>query len=733
MSMRRVAPVPYARRVSVVGLTLLLLACPAAPPAAAPPTADVVVSGARTTTTTATTTTTTVAPRTHTTTGAGDQAGDALPPYVLTGDLEELRVRGALRFLVPDLDEFLPRGYDPFREELQLARDLAARLGLRAVFVPVADGDALLPALTAGHGDVVVASLTITPERLEQVAFTRPLRFVKQLLVAHVADTSVRSPADLAGKAVTVRPSSAHARALSKLAIAGLEITPAPEDEDTLDLLSRVARREIAYTVADSDVVEAARGYESDLQPVLELSDRDAIAWAVRKTSPELKRVLDEVLVESALTSHRVQPYRADLPALREKRVLRVITRNAASCFFLHRGEPMGFEYELVRELARQLDLRLEVVIAPSREALWTYLEEGKGDLIAAGLTITEDRQARVDFSVPYLRVAELLVVPASDTTTGSLDDLRGRVVSVRRSSSYYQTLSARRAELDLQLEALPETQETEEILRRVGRGELAATVADSNIVALEQSSSDTLRVVAPLGEPVPLAWALRKDQPELRRAVDAYLRRIDRGTFYNMTVSKYFRPSPRSARPALSARRGQLSPYDRLVQKHAATYELDWRLITAQMYQESRFDPHAKSWVGARGLMQIMPTTARELGARDVLDPDQGIEAGTRLLARYARQFALPHIREKDRLRFALAAYNCGPGHVHDARRLARDLGLDANRWFGGVEKAMALLAEPRYARRARHGYCRCAEPIKYVSEIQTRYDGYTALVGVR
>ena len=732
MSMRRVAPVLRTPRVSVVGLTLLLLACPAAPPAAAPSGADVTTSRTRTTTTTTTTTTATVAaPSTHT--GAEDQASDAAPPYVLTGDLEALRVRGALRFLVPDLDDFLPRGYDPFREELQLARDLAARLGLRAVFVPVAEADALLPALNAGRGDVVVASLTITPERLEQVAFTRPLRFVKQLLVAHATDKTVRSPADLAGKAVTVRPSSAHARALSRLAIAGLEITPAPEDEDSLDLLSRVARREVAYTVADSDVVEAALGYEADLAPVLELTDRDAIAWAVRKTSPELKRVLDELLVESALTSHRVQPYRADLPTLRSKKVLRVITRNAASCFFLHRGEPLGFEYELVRELARELGLRLEVVVAPSREDLWTYLEDGKGDLIAAGLTITEARQARVDFSVPYLRVAELLVVPAADTTTRSLDDLRGRVVSVRRSSSYYQTLSARRAELALQLEELPETQETEEILRRVGRGELAATVADSSIVALEQSSSDGLRVVAALGEPVPLGWALRKDQPELRRAVDTFLRRIDRGTFYNMTVSKYFRPSKRPPRHDPSSRRGQLSPYDRLVQKHAATYELDWRLITAQMYQESRFDPHAKSWVGARGLMQIMPTTARELGARDVVDPDQGIEAGTRLLARYARQFALPHIREKDRLRFALAAYNCGPGHVHDARRLARDLGLDANRWFGGVEKAMALLAEPRYARQARHGYCRCAEPIKYVSEIQTRYDGYTALVGAR
>jgi membrane-bound lytic murein transglycosylase F len=160
--------------------------------------------------------------------------------------------------------------------------------------------------------------------------------------------------------------------------------------------------------------------------------------------------------------------------------------------------------------------------------------------------------------------------------------------------------------------------------------------------------------------------------------------------------------------------------------------YEFDWRLVTSQMYQESRFDPGVRSWAGALGLMQVMPRTARELGVGDVRQAEQGIHAGVKLLARYAAMYQDPEIGEQDRLRFTLAAYNCGPGHVADGRRVAADLKLDPNRWFGNVEKAMPLLARPRFARAVRYGYCRCGEPVKYVSEIQGRYESYSKLIAL-
>ena len=149
-------------------------------------------------------------------------------------------------------------------------------------------------------------------------------------------------------------------------------------------------------------------------------------------------------------------------------------------------------------------------------------------------------------------------------------------------------------------------------------------------------------------------------------------------------------------------------------------------------MYQESRFDPNVTSWVGAKGLMQVMPRRAQELKVADVVQPDTGILAGTKLMARYSALFNNPEIKAKDRIRFALASYNCGSGHVYDARQLAKERGLDPNKWFGNVEKA-ALLSKREIARKVRYGYCRCEEPVKYVSQIQSRYDIYVKLVPLR
>jgi membrane-bound lytic murein transglycosylase F len=412
-----------------------------------------------------------------------------------------------------------------------------------------------------------------------------------------------------------------------------------------------------------------------------------------------------------------------------------VLTRNSSTTYFLHRGEELGFEYELVREFARSLGVRLELVIPPSREALADYLRQGKGDLIAAGLAITPERAREFAFTAPYNRVSELLVVSAKDRGTRSLADLRGRKIGVRRSSSYYQALAPLQGRHGFELEAVSEDEETEDILEAVAEGKLAATVADSNIVDVELTYSDAIRGAGPIGEPRDIAWMLRKDQPKLREAADRFIRRIYRSTFYNMTKAKYF-SNERQMRTAASEERsdkvGALSPYDPLVKKYATMYELDWRLVTAQMYQESRFDPTVRSWAGALGLMQVMPRTARELGIEDVRQPGSGIHAGVKLLARYGAMYREPEIGEQDRLRFTLAAYNCGPGHVADGRRLAADLKLDPNRWFGHVEKAMPLLAKPRFARTARYGYCRCGEPVKYVSEIQRRYESYSNLISL-
>jgi membrane-bound lytic murein transglycosylase F len=174
---------------------------------------------------------------------------------------------------------------------------------------------------------------------------------------------------------------------------------------------------------------------------------------------------------------------------------------------------------------------------------------------------------------------------------------------------------------------------------------------------------------------------------------------------------------------------RGGVSEYDPIFQKFAPRYGFDWRLTAAQAYQESRFDARAKSREGAVGLLQILPRTAKSLGFTSLTDPEECTHAGIAFLSALMGQLE-PDLALQQRLRFALAAYNVGFGHLSDARRLADEHGLDKNRWFGNVEKAMLELQKPIYYRRARYGYARGSEPVKYVSEIQTRYEQYLTLV---
>ena len=222
--------------------------------------------------------------------------------------------------------------------------------------------------------------------------------------------------------------------------------------------------------------------------------------------------------------------------------------------------------------------------------------------------------------------------------------------------------------------------------------------------------------------------WAVNKQNKELLAAIDAFFDKEYRGVFYNITYKKYFKNKRniRKHEKIRAGKTGRISDYDHLFKKFAQRFGFDWRLIAAQAYAESRFDPRARSWVGAKGLMQIMPRTARELGFRNVVKPRNGVHAGVKYLARMRDRFE-PELEVVDRNSFALASYNAGYGHVLDARRMAESRGLDANRWSGNVERAMLLLSHPKFAKQARYGYCRGSEPVGYVRKIFEHYQAFT------
>jgi membrane-bound lytic murein transglycosylase F len=611
-----------------------------------------------------------------------------------------------------------------------LIADFAIQEGLEPYWISVDSRGDMIPFLLEGKGDLVAANLTATPERRDRVAFTVPVKLVREQVVTRRSDDTISQPADLEGRRVAVRRSSSFWHTLKRLRgkYPGIEVQEVPENLDTDEILHRVATRRLDVTVADSNLLQATLGYRDDLRVACDLTEDLPVGWAVRPSSQRLLRNLNRFLSESQLARRRDELHTGDLTKIREKKVLRLLTRNSAATYFLWRGRLMGFEYELAHEFARSRGLRMDVIVPRRGEDLLTMLLRGEGDLVAAALTTTDERRRMgVAFSRPYNYVSQVVVAPASDSSLGGPEELAHRTIYVRHTSAYWNTLSRLRASgVPLILQAAPEHLETEEIIGLVAGNIYPLTVADSHILEIELTWRDDVAAAFPLGDPVPLAWAVRASNPELLAAVDEFLEREYRGLTYNVLHRKYFE-DPKKIRRHITYRTGTsaLSPYDDTVKRYADEHGFDWRLIVAQIYEESGFDPTAKSFAGAVGLLQVLPSTAEELGVGNLEDPETNIRAGLDYLA-WVRERFEEDLSVRDRMWFTLAAYNVGAGHVRDARRLAAQKGLNPDRWFDNVERAMLLLSRPEYARKAQHGWCRGSEPVQYVREIQSRYEAY-------
>jgi len=649
-------------------------------------------------------------------------------------DLVAIRERSSLRVLLPRQNgtEHLPRRGRPVESERAYAAKLARELGVAVEWVYVDTFDELLPALLAGRGDLVVDNLTVTPSRRERVSFSAPVAVVRQQIVCRADDVPLRGPADLVGRRVVVRRSSSHWETLEALRRKhpGIELVAAPEDLSSGEILERVEDGEYDLTLADSNLVRHVLDYRTGLRVAFDLDGVSVIAWAMRPESSALRAAVDAFLTRVSVAATAHEQYVGDLEGLRRRGILRVLTRNNAANYYIWNGQLMGFEYELAREFARRQGLQLEIVVPPSNADLLPWLREGRGDLVAASLPVSREREEgeHVVFSRATNQATQVIVSRTDAPPIESAADLAGRTLSVRRDGHARRTLEALRASgVAVAIDEVPDELETEEIIEGVANGDYDLTLADSHIVDIELTWRDDVRAALSLGEPIDLAWAVRQSSPELLSQVNAFFEKETRGTFYNVLYRRYFQDPKRIRSHAASrpVRAGRITPYDEVVRKYADAYGFDWRLIAAMMQQESRFDPKAVSFAGARGLLQVMPRTAAEFGVGNLEDPEAGILAGIRYLA-FLRAGFDETLPEADRTWLALAAYNAGPGHVSDARALARQRGLDPDRWFGNVERAMLLKRRRDVAATTRFGYCRCDEPVRYVRAVRDRYRAY-------
>lgn len=438
-----------------------------------------------------------------------------------------------------------------------------------------------------------------------------------------------------------------------------------------------------------------------------------------------------------------------DLKEIKADGKLKVITSYSATSYFLYRGQAMGFEYELLERFAESMDLELEIVIAKDLDNLIEELNQGNVDLVAHGLTITEERKKTVTFTQPLYLTKQVLVQKKPDNwrqmkwtqiENALVDDvieLIGDTISVRKNTSYFERLDNLSQEIggEIYIDTVQGSYATEEIIKMVADGEVKYTVADKNIAKINASYYPILDVDVPISFSQRVAWVVRNDSPELLKAINDWLTEIKKGVDYYVIYNKYFKNKrgfkKRVKSEYLSLNQGKISKYDELIKKYAKKINWDWRLLASQIYQESRFQSKAKSWAGADGLMQVMPATAKELGITNRNDPEQSIRGGSAYLKQLYAQFEdIPD--QTQRIKFTLAAYNCGFYHVLDALKWAKKMKLNPEKWDDHVENAILDLSIPKNYNDPiiKYGYVRGLEPFHYVEDIFKRYKQYQQLI---
>lgn len=661
--------------------------------------------------------------------GCGSSPRDAPAEDLFVGDLADIEVRGYIRFGRQTWAGFdsLPQEGLPMQSYYQLAEDFAAKRGLAARWVDIDDFVELLHAAVAGRVDVVINNVTVTESRRQLVGFTIPLTLSDEWLIGRTQNMALELESEAFQQLTLGIPEgTAYLDSVATTPeLAGLRLERLPPTMLPDEVVDGITAERYDLTLMDAGSARYLVENNPNLERLWTLPKRRELAWVARRDNPHLTAALDQFLVEQHIGGRRARRDRQDLAGIKASGTMRMLTLTGPHTFFLWRGELLGFEYELLKLFAGEQGVRLEVVLAPDRASLFENIESDRADVLAAAVTVTEERlESGLHFSEPYMYVDEVFVSSVSNPPPETLDDLSDRIVYLNPVTSHWQHLQS----LESPVVIREVTDDMETLLERVRSLDYDVTLMDSHLLAIERAYNGDLAEGLVLTKGAPIAWVVHPDNVELSQALDEFTKRVYRSKTYNLLWQKYFGNERRVIRHERQRIVGaELSPYDSLVKQRSTEFGFDWRMVVAQMYQESKFDPKRTSFAGARGLMQVMPRTAAQVGVdeQDLWEPEPNITAGVRYL-NWTRERFEDSLPLSERLWFALAGYNAGPGHVRDARRLAREQGWNPNLWFDNVERAMLLLSKPKYAQRAHYGFVRGSEPVKYVRDIRERYRAY-------
>ncbi len=412
---------------------------------------------------------------------------------------------------------------------------------------------------------------------------------------------------------------------------------------------------------------------------------------------------------------------------------LRVATLYGPTSYFIYRDEPMGYDYTLVDSLARQKGMVLDLQVVPSLTRAVEMLDSGKIDLIAYEVPVTAHYRNYAIPCGPETTTEQVLVQPKirGEAQITDVTQLVDKDVYVESDSRFLRRMQNLDTELGGGIrihEVNADSIITEDLIGMVSSGELPLTVVDSDIARLNATFYPDLDVSVPVSFPQRSAWAVAPKNQWLADSIDAWFAQAGPQEINHELLKRYYEQTKFVPSVRFDFSKGYISKYDNLFKQYAPTVGWDWRLMAAQAYVESKFNANARSWVGARGLMQVMPSTARgyRTNPKNLNNPETSVKVASALI-NDLDGYLKPYVpSDGERLKFVIAAYNVGIAHIYDAISLAKKNGLDPEKWDGNVEKALMMKMNPKVYRSddVRYGYCRATETVAYVKQITNFYD---------
>jgi len=446
--------------------------------------------------------------------------------------------------------------------------------------------------------------------------------------------------------------------------------------------------------------------------------------------------------------SHISNTLSPDLDSIIKRGKLVAVTNYNSINYFIYKGEPMGFNYELLKAFTDHLGIDLEIITENHIDRALDLLNSGESDLLAFGLTVNTTRKKDILFTEPIAETRQVLVQrkPRNwrSITEGAAEkhlirnqiDLAQKSIYVQANSAHSERLMALAEEIGDSINVIEVPYDQEDLIKDVAKGEIDYTVCDENIAMVNSTYYPGIDISTPVSFMQNIAWGLRKNNSqklliELNQWIDSYKRTGS----YALLYAKYYRNS-RSETIVKSdyyyINTGKISPWDDLIKSASMRINWDWRLLASLIYQESRFDPDVESKVGAYGLMQIMPITGKNFDIDITSSPSNNIKAGTLYINWLQSIFESKVIDPDERIKFILASYNAGPGHILDAMKLAGKNGVDPGKWNGNVAVWLLKKSDPKYYNDSvvKNGYFRGTESVNFVTEVLERYYHYRNII---